>query len=198
MLQNFTQVNNFPPQVNSCNYAVGEHVSDFGASSNQWIKATVLQVNADGTYNLDCKKKVKPERLRRPKRKRVPAENIEGEGSKAEEAEEAEKNQWKQRAEGSRKAEGSKAETAALLQEDVEAEEVRPKEQEDVEFEEVLPKEQQDVESEEDLDEWVKDWYKEAKRKAIYPKVVKDKETMGSSRRWNGRKRNKGKHSRKL
>lgn len=52
--------------LQSGSYAAGEVVEYFSASQGTWIPAKVLAVNANGTYNLDCKPDVTPDKLRRP------------------------------------------------------------------------------------------------------------------------------------
>eukprot|EP00913_Durusdinium_trenchii_P023824 g22374.t1 len=42
----------------------GDVVEYFSISQNDWILAKVLSINASGTYNLDCKPEVPPERVR--------------------------------------------------------------------------------------------------------------------------------------
>ncbi|CAE6971119.1 GBP2, partial [Symbiodinium sp. KB8] len=42
----------------------GEVVEYFSASQSDWILAKVLSINPNGTYNLDCKPDVPPERVR--------------------------------------------------------------------------------------------------------------------------------------
>jgi len=53
-------------QVPSTNarYAVGDIVEYYSASQGTWIPAKVLQVNPSGTYNLDCKPEVPPDKIR--------------------------------------------------------------------------------------------------------------------------------------
>eukprot|EP00929_Paragymnodinium_shiwhaense_P078420 TRINITY_DN40635_c0_g1_i1.p1 TRINITY_DN40635_c0_g1~~TRINITY_DN40635_c0_g1_i1.p1 ORF type:complete len:998 (+),score=242.40 TRINITY_DN40635_c0_g1_i1:72-3065(+) len=47
-------------------YRVGDSVEYFGASQGRWIPAKVTAVNASGTYDLDCKPNVLPEKVRAP------------------------------------------------------------------------------------------------------------------------------------
>eukprot|EP00931_Biecheleriopsis_adriatica_P024396 TRINITY_DN15211_c0_g5_i1.p1 TRINITY_DN15211_c0_g5~~TRINITY_DN15211_c0_g5_i1.p1 ORF type:complete len:1317 (+),score=357.26 TRINITY_DN15211_c0_g5_i1:128-4078(+) len=47
-------------------FSVGDSVEYFGASQQRWIPAKVLTVNANGSYDLDCKPAVPPEKIRRP------------------------------------------------------------------------------------------------------------------------------------
>eukprot|EP00929_Paragymnodinium_shiwhaense_P076813 TRINITY_DN39546_c0_g1_i1.p1 TRINITY_DN39546_c0_g1~~TRINITY_DN39546_c0_g1_i1.p1 ORF type:complete len:1572 (+),score=466.03 TRINITY_DN39546_c0_g1_i1:140-4855(+) len=49
----------------SSSYQVGEVVEYFGASQQKWIPAKVLAANPNGTYNLDCKPDVPPEKIRK-------------------------------------------------------------------------------------------------------------------------------------
>jgi len=46
-------------------YAVGDMVEYFSASQNDWILAKVTAVNPKGTYDLDCKPQVPPNKIRR-------------------------------------------------------------------------------------------------------------------------------------
>lgn len=43
----------------------GESVEYFGAKMQRWISAKVLKRNSNGTYDLDCKQNVQPEKLRK-------------------------------------------------------------------------------------------------------------------------------------
>eukprot|EP00435_Cladocopium_sp_Y103_P040156 s27_g10.t2 len=43
----------------------GESVEYFGATMQRWISAKVLKRNSNGTYDLDCKQNVQPEKLRK-------------------------------------------------------------------------------------------------------------------------------------
>lgn len=45
-------------------FAVGDIVEYFSVSQNDWILAKVQSINPSGTYNLDCKPDVPPERVR--------------------------------------------------------------------------------------------------------------------------------------
>jgi len=45
-------------------FRVGATVEYYSASLNKWIPAKVLSVNADGTYNLDCKPEVTADKIR--------------------------------------------------------------------------------------------------------------------------------------
>eukprot|EP00927_Polykrikos_kofoidii_P035702 TRINITY_DN30246_c0_g1_i1.p1 TRINITY_DN30246_c0_g1~~TRINITY_DN30246_c0_g1_i1.p1 ORF type:complete len:1394 (-),score=280.24 TRINITY_DN30246_c0_g1_i1:389-4510(-) len=47
-------------------YKVGDSVEYFGATAGKWIPAKVLSVNTNGTYSLDCKPDVPPEKIRWP------------------------------------------------------------------------------------------------------------------------------------
>lgn len=46
-------------------YAVNDKVEYFGAQQNRWIPTSVKSVNADGTYDLECKPAVPPAKIRR-------------------------------------------------------------------------------------------------------------------------------------
>jgi len=47
-------------------YKVGDKVEYFGATQNKWIPTKVVKVNANGTYDLDCKILVSPDKIRQP------------------------------------------------------------------------------------------------------------------------------------
>mmetsp|Transcript_27105 Transcript_27105/g.57544 ORF Transcript_27105/g.57544 Transcript_27105/m.57544 type:complete len:1166 (+) Transcript_27105:67-3564(+) len=46
-------------------FAVGEVVEYYSSSSQSWIPAKVIGVNPGGTYSLDCKPDVRPDKIRR-------------------------------------------------------------------------------------------------------------------------------------
>eukprot|EP00929_Paragymnodinium_shiwhaense_P090842 TRINITY_DN50940_c0_g1_i1.p1 TRINITY_DN50940_c0_g1~~TRINITY_DN50940_c0_g1_i1.p1 ORF type:complete len:613 (+),score=107.61 TRINITY_DN50940_c0_g1_i1:76-1914(+) len=46
-------------------FSVNEVVEYYSSSAQQWIRALVLAVNASGTYHLDCKPDVRPDRMRK-------------------------------------------------------------------------------------------------------------------------------------
>ncbi|CAD7960478.1 unnamed protein product [Amoebophrya sp. A120] len=48
----------------SVNYSVGMQVEYYSATAQSWIPAKIQYVNADGTYNLDCKPLVAKDRIR--------------------------------------------------------------------------------------------------------------------------------------
>jgi len=45
-------------------YKVGDKVEYHSSSQDCWVDATVIQKHSNGTYDLDCKDEVKPERMR--------------------------------------------------------------------------------------------------------------------------------------
>lgn len=47
-------------------FAAGDMVEYYSSSQGTWILAKVLQANPKGTYNLDCKPDVAPDKIRRP------------------------------------------------------------------------------------------------------------------------------------
>uniref|UniRef100_A0A7S4VAK9 Guanylate-binding protein N-terminal domain-containing protein n=1 Tax=Alexandrium monilatum TaxID=311494 RepID=A0A7S4VAK9_9DINO len=47
-------------------YKIGDIVEYFGATQSRWVSAKVLKINDSGTYDLDCKPDVLPEKIRRP------------------------------------------------------------------------------------------------------------------------------------
>lgn len=53
------------PPASPAVYAPGESVQYFSASGGAWIHASVRAVNADGTYDLDCKPRVPANKIRK-------------------------------------------------------------------------------------------------------------------------------------
>lgn len=52
-------------------FKAGDRVEYYSTSSGTWILAKVLAVNSKGTYNLDCKPDVMPDKVRRPVKSQV-------------------------------------------------------------------------------------------------------------------------------
>lgn len=55
-------------QAEGAGHKVGDVVEYLSASQKAWIPASVVAVNDDGTYSLDCKPDVLPEKIRVPER----------------------------------------------------------------------------------------------------------------------------------